>query len=163
MPDDFEEHFRRFFKSNKDLESLLNKLDDSKIVGTYFANKAVKDGVPGYILRVKLFVPETARATRKKQAPVKLEEVWVMNGQARVLITTPPDLVSPDSLRYDGSWLKLKTVKGKELTFFLGLPLLWRSVTTTYSNGVLQIVAPLRLSVYSRMKLSRAATKVSNA
>ena len=112
---------------------------------------------------VKLFVPETARATRKKQAPVKLEEVWVMNGQARVLITTPPDLVSPDSLRYDGSWLKLKTVKGKELTFFLGLPLLWRSVTTTYSNGVLQMVAPLRLPVYSRMKLSRAATKVSNA
>jgi hypothetical protein len=163
MTDDFEEHFRRFFKSNKDLESLLNKLDDSKIVGTYFANKAVKDGVPGYILRVKLFVPETARVTRKKQAPVKLEEVWVMNGQARVLITTPPDLVSPDSLRYDGSWLKLKTVKGKELTFFLGLPLLWRSVTTTYSNGVLQIVAPLRLPVYSRMKLSRAATKVSNA
>jgi len=163
MTDDFEEHFRRFFKSNKDLESLLNKLDDSKIVGTYFANKAVKDGVPGYILRVKLFVPETARVTRKKQAPVKLEEVWVMNGQARVLITTPPDLVSPDSLRYDGSWLKLKTVKGKELTFFLGLPLLWRSVTTTYSNGVLQIVAPLRLPICSRMKLSRAATKVSNA
>ena len=97
------------------------------------------------------------------ETAIKLEEVWVMNGQARVLITTPPDLVSPDSLRYDGSWLKLKMVKGRELSFFLGLPLLWRSVRTTYSNGVLQIVAPLRLPVYSRMKLSRAATKASNA
>jgi len=162
MTDDFEEHFRRFFRSNKDLESLLNKLDDDKIVGNYFVSKAFKDGVPGYILRVKLFVPETAKAARRRRAPVRLEEVWVMDGQARTLITTPPDLVSLNSLRYDGCWLKLKTVKGKELTFFLGLPLLWQRVRTTYSNGVLQIVAPLRLPTYSRIKLSRAATRVSN-
>ncbi|HYA22118.1 MAG TPA: hypothetical protein VEG31_02985 [Thermoproteota archaeon] len=162
MTDDFEEHFRRFFKSNNDLESLLNKLDDGKIAGNYFASKAVKDGVPGYILRIKLFVPEAVKAIRRGRTPVKLEEVWVMNGQARVLITTPPDLVSVDSLRYDGSWLRLKTKNGKEFAFFLGLPLLWRGLRTTYSNGVLQIVAPLRLSVYSRMKLSKAATKASN-
>jgi len=162
MTDDFEEHFRRFFKLNKDLESLLNKLDDGKIIGNYFASKAVKDGVPGYILRIKLFVPETTKAARRTRVPIKLEEVWVTDGQARVLITTPPDLVSVNSLGYDGSWLRLKTIKGKEFAFFLGLPLVWRGLRTTYSNGVLQIVAPLRLPVYSRMKLSKAATKASN-
>lgn len=161
MPDDYVEHFSRFLRANEDLESLLLKIDDRKIAGNYFISKAIKDGVPGYILRVKLFVPETSRGARRRRAPVKLEEIWIVNGQARLLITTPPDMVELKSLSYDGNWLRAKTAKGKDLSFFLGIPLLWGRKRTTYSNGVLQVVAPLRPRVHSRMKLSRVATRAS--
>jgi len=145
MADEYEEHIRRFFRSNADLKSLLNKIEDRKITGDYYANKAIKEGMAGYILRIKLFVPAAPKADRKRRSLVKLEEVWVVDGTARLLLTTPPDYVPLSSLRYEGNWLKVTTARGRQLNFFLGIPLLWSRRTTTYSNGVLQILAPLRL------------------
>jgi len=161
MPDDYEEHFFRFFRGNADLGSLLRKIDEGKIDGDYYASKAIRRNRPGYILRIKMFVPAMPKAKDRRRDPISLEEVWIVRDQARLLLTTPPDLVALDSLSYDGNWLRVYTVKGKQLSFFLGLPLVWRKMKATYSNGVLQVVAPVRLRVHSRMKLSNAATKAS--
>jgi len=161
MPDDYVEHFSRFLRANKDLNSLLMKIDERKIAGNYFISKAIKEGIPGYVLRIKLFVPESPKGAKKRKVTARLEEVWIVNDQARLLITTPPGLIQLSSLGYDGNWLRAKTVRGKDLSFFLGIPLLWGRKRTTYSNGVLQVIAPLRPLLHSRMKLSKAATKAS--
>jgi len=139
--------FSKFFKRNPDLNSVLEKIDSREIEGDYYAHKAIKGGIPGYVLRVRLFVPSVPRisSSRGKAQPIALRELWVEKGNVKLLIVAPPGKIDLSELRYDGYRLFVRRSDRRWVSFFVGLPVEWRKQRVSYSNGILQIVAPLRM------------------
>lgn len=152
MEGEFEKNFSRFLKLNPDLDGLLQKIDQGKIEGTYYAGKIIRNGKPGYMLRIKLFVPLSAR-TRKKSSrnEVKLSEIIVNNDVARIIVSVPFDHVDEKSITYDGLWLAFRLRK-KKYKLFVGLPLNWNEKKINLNNGVLEIISKVKVG-NSKLKL----------
>jgi hypothetical protein len=144
MEGEFEKNFSRFLKLNPDLDGLLQKIDQGKIEGTYYAGKIIRNGKPGYMLRIKLFVPLSAR-TRSSHSKVKLSEIIVNNNVARIIISVPLDHIDEKSVSYDGFWLTFKLRK-KKYKLFVGLPLNWNARKINLNNGILEIISKVKAS-----------------
>jgi hypothetical protein len=144
MEGEFEKNFSRFLKLNPDLDGLLQKIDQGKIEGTYYAGKIIRNGKPGYMLRIKLFVPLSARA-RSSHGKVKLSEIIVDNNVARIIISVPPDHIDERSISYDGLWLTFKLRK-KKYKLFVGLPLNWNERKINLNNGILEVISKVKAS-----------------
>lgn len=146
MEGEFEKNFNRFLKLNPDLDGLLQKIDQGKIEGNYYAGKTIRNGKPGYMLRIRLFVPLSAGTKRgSSRNKIKLNEIIVSNNVARVIISVPLDHIDEESISYDGLWLTFRLRK-KKYKVFIGLPLDWSKRKINLNNGVLEIVSRIKAS-----------------
>ncbi len=149
MEKDHGSYLSKFFKRNPDLNSILEKIDSRRLEGNYYAQKVIKGGVPGYVLKVKLFVPsipKTSNLRMRTEAPV-LRELWVEKHKVKLLIVAAPGRLDSRELRYDGSRLSIRQSDKKWVSFFVGLPMKWGKERVSYSNGILQIEVPLRRGI----------------
>lgn len=156
--------FIEFFRKNPEVDSLLGKIDSKKMDGEYLARRVIKGGIPGYLLKIRLFVPSVSAIRRgnKREAPM-LKEIWVERSKLRLIMFAPPGGLDVGDLSYDGLRLNVKRSDRGNMTFFVGLPLKWANKKISYSNGILEIDVPLKKwrRAHSRMNLSSSSTRVS--
>jgi hypothetical protein len=144
MEGEFEKSFSRFLKLNPDLDGLLQKIDQGKLEGTYYAGKIIRNGRPGYMLRIKLFVPISVKMRKRiLNDKVKLNEIIVDKNIARIIVSIPPERVDENSINYDGLWLAFRLRK-KKYRIFVGLPLNWNERKLSLNNGVLEVVSKMK-------------------
>ncbi|MBO3763113.1 MAG: hypothetical protein QXS21_01270 [Thermoproteota archaeon] len=153
MEGEFEKNFNRFLKLNPDLGGLLQKIDQGKIEGTYYAGKIIRNGRSGYILRIKLFVPLSVRSRKlSSHNKIKLSEITVNNNVARVIVSVPLEHIDEEHISYDGFWLTFRLRK-KKYRVFVGLPLNWNKRKINLNNGVLEVTSRIKTSNL-KLKLS---------